>query len=108
VDFYIETPRLTSLVGYHVRFLEDIQSLPSIQAFVHSNASSELKNAYNKAVQALTAFRSEHVQIVTLYVLSPSKRDPSKPMQGSGGSSDLFALLKGLRDDTKKSTLGVD
>lgn len=104
-----------AMPGYHVRFLEDIESLPSIQAFVNNNASSELRNAYNKAVQALTAFRSEHIQIVTLYVLSPSKKhksseegDSAKPMQGSGGSSDLFALLKGLRDDTKKSTLVIN
>jgi hypothetical protein len=86
------------LLGPHVRFLEDIKSLPSISQFVEqASIDSGLKQAYNKAVQALTEFRSEQVSIVTSYVLhskksaKPTERDDSAPKQGSGGSSDLFS-----------------
>lgn len=105
---------MTIFTGYHSQFLEDLKSLPSISQFVASASSAELKAAYNDAVEAFTAFRTEHVQIVTLYVLSPSKRSPkpvdrdeSTPKQGSGGSGDLFALLKGMRDDTKNSAVNL-
>jgi hypothetical protein len=91
------------LIGHHSRFLNDLKSLPSIPQFFASippGEEADLKGAYNKAVEALAAFRSEHVQIVTLYVLSPSKRSPKQvdrdqnaPMQGSAGSEDLFALI---------------
>jgi indoleamine 2,3-dioxygenase len=67
------------LIGHHARFLDDLKSLPSIPQFLASippGEEADLKGAYNKAVEALTAFRSEHVQIVTLYILSPSKRSP--------------------------------
>jgi len=89
-------------IGHHARFLDDLKSLPSIPQFLTSVPPGEevdLKGAYNKAVEALAAFRSEHMQIVTLYVLSPSKRllkpvdgDPSEPMQRSGDSGDLSLL----------------
>ena len=96
--------------------MEDIKSLPSISQFIEqAPPNSGLRPAYNKAVQALTEFRSEHVSIVTSFVLLPSKksanpkdRDDSAPKQGSGGSSDLFALLKGMRDDTKNSALKLE
>lgn len=103
-----------SMPAYHAQFLEDLKSLPSISQFIAGSHSVELKTAYNDVVGALAAFRSEHVQIVTLYVLSPSKRsqkpndkDDNAPKQGSGGSGDLFALLKGMRDDTKASALNL-
>jgi hypothetical protein len=105
------------VIGHHARFLDDLKSLPSITQFLASIPPGEevdLKGAYNQAVEALAAFRSEQVQIATLYVLSPSKRSPepvdgnqNAPMQGSGGSGDLFALLKGMRDDTKNASVDI-
>jgi Indoleamine 2,3-dioxygenase len=105
------------IIGYHARFLDDLKSLPSIRQFLASmppGEEADLKGAYNKAVEALAAFRTEQVQIVTLYVLSPSKRSPelvdgdqNAPMEGSGGSGDLFALLKGMRDDTKNASVDI-
>ncbi|KAG8836355.1 hypothetical protein FRC17_005641 [Serendipita sp. 399] len=98
-----------SMPGYHVRFLDDIKDLPSISDFIEQCSSeSPAREAYNQALMALQEFRSEHIRIVTSYVLQPSKRsmsaserDESQPKQGSGGSSDLMTLLKGMRDDTK-------
>lgn len=104
-------------IGYHVRFLEDIQSLPSIRKFVEqSTGETGLTEAYNSALLALKAFRDEHIKIVTLYVLSPSKHvaqaqattpkaKEENSQKGTGGSGDLFIFLKGMRDDTKNSTL---
>ncbi|KAG8799803.1 hypothetical protein FRB91_001925 [Serendipita sp. 411] len=98
-----------AMPAYHVRFLEDITELPSIPEFIEQCPSgSTVHEAYNEALGALQEFRSEHIRIVTSYILQPSKksmsateRDESQPKQGSGGSSDLMSLLKGMRDDTK-------
>lgn len=101
----------------HVRFIHDLSNLPSISAFVSTQPEdSEVRAVYNEAIKALGEFRSEHVRIVTSYVLQPSKKaaksDPSSqedaPKQGSGGSADLMGLLKGMRDDTGQSVLKAD
>ena len=107
----------TERIDDHVRFIQDLSNLPSISAFVSTQAEeSETRTAYNDAIKALGEFRSEHVRIVTSYVLQPSKREAKSnsnnkgseeeaPAQGSGGSADLMGLLKGMRDDTAQTIL---
>lgn len=111
----------------YTRFLQDIESLPSIRKFVQQcKDDTELAEAYNNALLALKTFRDEHIKIVTLYVLSPSKRAAARSVPqpqpqtgngkeelkvdeerqtGTGGTGDLFVFLKGMRDDTKSSIL---
>ncbi|KDN36277.1 hypothetical protein RSAG8_10965, partial [Rhizoctonia solani AG-8 WAC10335] len=67
---------------------------------------------YNAAVRELEGFRNEHIKIVTLYVIGPARRaqqttaggaEDDSEMRGTGGSN-LAKLLKGMRDDTKRTT----
>ncbi|KAF8753649.1 P-loop containing nucleoside triphosphate hydrolase protein [Rhizoctonia solani] len=68
---------------------------------------------YNATVRELEGFRNEHIKIVTLYVIGPARRaqqttaggaEDDSQMRGTGGSN-LARLLKGMRDDTKRTTL---
>ncbi|CEL54334.1 Indoleamine 2,3-dioxygenase family protein OS=Saccharomyces cerevisiae (strain ATCC 204508 / S288c) GN=BNA2 PE=1 SV=1 [Rhizoctonia solani AG-1 IB] len=105
----------------HVQFLETIPTLPSIRTYIQSllskpessPAERAVVEGYNAAVRALEGFRSEHINIVTLYVIGPARRarhttaggaEDDSHMRGTGGSN-LAILLKGMRDDTKQTTL---
>lgn len=90
-------------------------TLPHLRSFVCKyRTSPELVNAYHASLGALKAYRDEHIKIVTLFVLGPSKRarEEQQPnpqpvqkadeaevgLKGTGGS-ELFSLLKGMRAD---------
>ncbi|CAE6429960.1 unnamed protein product [Rhizoctonia solani] len=110
-----------AMPALHVQFLETIPTLPSIRGYIQSLlpkselslAEKEMIDGYNAAVQELEGFRNEHIKIVTLYVIGPARRaqqtaaggaEDDSEMRGTGGSN-LARLLKGMRDDTKRTTL---
>ncbi|CUA68245.1 indoleamine 2,3-dioxygenase [Rhizoctonia solani] len=110
-----------AMPALHVQFLETIPTLPSIRGYIQSllsksgssPAEQKVIDGYNAAVRELEGFRSEHIKIVTLYVIGPARRaqqttaggaEDDSEMRGTGGSN-LARLLKGMRDDTKGTTL---
>ena len=107
--------------GPHRRFLEHIESVANIREYVTSTVSGvEVADAYNKAVASLTAFRNIHIQMVTRYVIGPSRKAPvpkegalnlavastkeasMKELQGTGGT-EMMSFLKQSRDETKSA-----
>ncbi|KAF7329006.1 IDO-domain-containing protein [Mycena venus] len=114
----------------HARFLEDIRVLPSIRTFVQNqvkaeNGAEELVATFNAALDVLKTYRDSHVQVVTLFVVTPAGKTAaadgnnannpgstanfdesgSTEPRGTGGS-ELFSLLKGMREDMKEARLG--
>jgi indoleamine 2,3-dioxygenase len=78
--------------------------------------------AYNLAVARLAAFRDIHIQIVTRYIILPSRKAPAtqsgglnlavaSTMRKSGeglsgtGGTELMPFLKQSRDETRGATL---
>lgn len=113
----------------HKRFLEMLTRICNIRSYVLDlQPDSPAKEAYNAAVQALTFFRDAHIQIVTRYIIIPSKASAvqeknaekvnlataSAQVNGSGeknpaglygtGGTSLIPFLKQTRDETKNST----
>lgn len=109
----------------HSRFLERLSELSNVRSFVTSaQADSEVKEAFNAAVMALTSFRDTHVQIVSRYIIMPARsgatgqQDNDKVnlatassgqdernasgLYGTGGTS-LIPFLKQTRDTTKST-----
>jgi indoleamine 2,3-dioxygenase len=81
----------------------------------------ELGEAYNFAVNELRKFRDIHIQIITRYIIRPSKQyapkedigrnlavasstTPEKELQGTGGTQ-LLPFLRQSRDETKNAAL---
>ncbi|ELU40239.1 IDO domain-containing protein [Rhizoctonia solani AG-1 IA] len=96
-------PQLYS-AGYIQSLLSKPESSPGERAVI---------GGYNATVRELEGFRNEHIKIVTLYVIGPARRaqqttaggaEDDSQMRGTGGSN-LARLLKGMRDDTKRTTL---
>ncbi|XP_067681103.1 myoglobin-like [Haliotis asinina] len=90
----------------HKQLLVDVMNMPRKLTFmVEDSEDTNLTTAYNKCLTALTQFRSYHVQVVTKYVVSASKKENRENShlanKGTGGT-DLLPFLKALRDDTKK------
>lgn len=107
--------------GPHRRFLEYIGNLGSIrEAVLNSPATEEdLRAAYVAAVDVLGSFRDKHIQIVTRYIILPSKQAPAEKarknlasasadknskqeLTGTGGTS-LVPFLKEARDETTEA-----
>ncbi|KAH7117428.1 indoleamine 2,3-dioxygenase [Dactylonectria macrodidyma] len=107
--------------GPHRRFLEYISRLGSIREAVLNSPTTEeeLRAAYVAATDALSSFRDRHIQIVTRYIILPSKQAPrqnarknlasasaekngSQELTGTGGTT-LVPFLKQARDETAEA-----
>ncbi|KAG9101954.1 hypothetical protein FRC06_002466 [Ceratobasidium sp. 370] len=121
---FVKTMR-KSMPGCHVQFLESLSVLPSLRKHMKTIQSQDdmisppaLKSlqAYNAALHSLEQFRSEHLKIVALYVIGQARRaaqatlghEPDESQLRGTGGSNLASLLKGMRTDTKDSTLPHD
>ncbi|KAI1797073.1 Indoleamine 2,3-dioxygenase [Ganoderma leucocontextum] len=108
-------PFLTRMQSYmprhHRAFLRHLQASPRpLRALVERASSDPLTEAYDVAVTALKEFRDEHVRIVALYILIPSRHAHSGQPSGQGapkgtGGTDAFQFVKGVRDQTAGALL---
>lgn len=106
--------------GPHRRFLEYLEQASSIRDAVRGSPESEtdLRAAYVACTEALGSFRDKHIQIVTRYIILPSKQaqpvtdnlrqnlasassknSSDKELTGTGGTT-LVPFLKEARDET--------
>lgn len=109
--------------GPHRRFLEDVDSIANIRAFVNARrADPALRLAYDACLSMLRAMRDKHIQIVSRYIIVqsrgarrasqstgsdlPSARNlasaaptDKKKLRGTGGTA-LIPFLKQARDET--------
>lgn len=110
--------------GPHSRFLTHIARMGSIRELAMleptTPSQTKLREAYISATEALTEFRNRHIQIVTRYIILPSKQPwsgskkknlasassetkgavtKSEELTGTGGTT-LVPFLKQARDET--------
>ncbi|KAF4258211.1 hypothetical protein KXV68_008146 [Aspergillus fumigatus] len=129
---YIQDMR-NYMPGPHRRFLEMMIRISNVRQFaMNYNADTEVRNAYNTAVMAVGAFRDKHIQMVSRYIITPSRTKPTRmssaqvnlatvtaahqvtrskdtPAEYSGtGGTDLIPFLKQTRDTTKAAAKYTD
>ncbi|EIW57172.1 tryptophan 2,3-dioxygenase [Trametes versicolor FP-101664 SS1] len=111
-----KVPFLTRMQSYmprhHRAFLRHLQGNPRpLRRLVEQSDDPALREAYDVAVTALKEFRDEHVRIVALYILIPSRKASGAAQQsgaaplGTGGT-DAFQFVQGVRDQTAGALLG--
>ena len=115
--------------GGHRRFLEEVTKTANIRHYVTSHPEHlALQKAYNSCLDKLVLYRNKHLQIISRYILLPSRAasqgkalPQSEPGTAGripstdGGSSEQKALgtggtapmefLKQVRDETRESIL---
>ena len=114
--------------GPHRRFLEEVSKIANIREFLVSHPQNlALKQAYNTCLEQLVLYRKKHLQIVSRYIVVPSRaytqpaqnqtepgtagRVPAandelstRPTLGTGGTAPV-EFLKQVKDETKESVL---
>ncbi|KAI7157506.1 indoleamine 2,3-dioxygenase subfamily [Hortaea werneckii] len=109
--------------GRHRRFLEHVKEMGSIREFVMQSKNTakhqRIREAYFSAVDALTDFRSKHIQLVTRYIILPSRQKSvakkqnlasassqhsgcDQKLRGTGGTA-LLPFLQQSRDETSEA-----
>ncbi|KAJ9156605.1 Indoleamine 2,3-dioxygenase [Pleurostoma richardsiae] len=60
--------------GLHARFLNDVSAVANIRDFVEANGGdSSLRLAYDACLSMLSVLRDKHINIVTRYIVVPSR-----------------------------------
>lgn len=114
--------------GPHARFLDDLEAIANIREYVDKHQEeAQLLKAYNDAVASLSGFRDKHIQLVTRYIILPSRMakreedsgrrnlatspsqtssDASKAQElvGTGGTK-LIPFLRTSRDETSEAAV---
>lgn len=89
------------MIRAHRDCLHHLEERMTVRQFVQSSNSHELKEAYNKALEALQSFRSSHIRMVTFYVVAQAAKE-HKEIQGTGGSNPI-PFLKDIREHVDHS-----
>lgn len=90
----------------HREFLEEMQRQPSLIQYVHESRNTLIKLAYNDCIKALVSLRSEHIRIVSLYIVVQSGHSAAgmSSLQTTGtGGTGFISFLKNVRRDTENA-----
>ena len=85
----------------HREFLEELEKQPKLRDHIKTS-SADVIAKYNSCLESLIRFRSEHIRIVALYILSQKKG--AGPLKGTGGSG-IMDLLKTIRKDVEDNLI---
>lgn len=92
----------------HRRFLEEMKTQPSLPQYIHKSHSIPVKEAYNDCLKAMVSLRSEHIRIVSLYIVAQNHHSASglSSLQSSGtGGTRFMVFLKNVRKNTEDALI---
>ena len=94
--------------GIHIDFLKTISQHRSFRDFITERPHDVgLYQAYNQAVESLKVLRSKHVNLITRYIVIPSRKESSRhgtEVQGTAGTSPM-PFLKSMREESEQAKL---
>lgn len=99
-DEFLQSMRLYMPVK-HQQFLRELARQPSVHDYVKKSNDLELIKVFNKTIEAFANFRSEHVRLVTRYIVNQISHSVNRALDERGtGGTPFMIFLKNVRDDT--------
>jgi indoleamine 2,3-dioxygenase len=109
-NFIMEMRRY--MPGPHARFLGDVTAVANIRDFVeeHGDADPQLRIAYDACLSMLSALRDKHINIVTRYIVIPSRevraRSRSRSPEAARRRVNLATASRQPRSSTAQHAAG--
>lgn len=91
----------------HRRFIDDVRAQSRLRAFVESSEHKGLADAYNANVQAISDFRTRHLEYAASYINKQGKKAAGNDTEVGTGGTPFMKYLKKHRDETKANLISV-
>ena len=87
----------------HREFLQYVKSeQSSLRQYVVESCNEELIKHFNAAIEAFVKYRSQHLIVVTRYMINQKRHGVNASLEAKGtGGTHFMSFLKNVRDNTK-------
>lgn len=89
----------------HRRFIDDVRATSTLRDFVKTNAHKGLADAYNAIVQAVSDFRTRHLEYAASYINKQQRNGSGNDTEVGTGGTPFMRYLKKHRDETKANLI---
>ncbi len=91
----------------HRRFIDDVRSHSKLRSFVEKAGHKGLADAYNGNVQAISDFRTRHLEYAASYINKQGKSAAGNDTNVGTGGTPFMKYLKKHRDETKANLISI-
>jgi len=91
----------------HRRFIDDVRAQSRLRGFVESSGHKGLADAYNANVQAISDFRTRHLEYAASYINKQGKKAAGNDTEVGTGGTPFMKYLKKHRDETKANLISI-
>jgi len=91
----------------HRRFIDDVRAKSRLRGFVEGAGHKGLAQAYNANVQAISDFRTRHLEYAASYINKQGKSAAGNDTDVGTGGTPFMKYLKKHRDETKANLVKV-
>lgn len=91
----------------HRRFIDDVRTQSHLRRYVKTIGHKGLAEAYNANVQAISDFRTRHLEYAASYINKQGKKAAGNDTEVGTGGTPFMKYLKKHRDETKANLVAV-